>query len=92
MCHPVVYPLKDDSRRKSLSFGLMLSCFRYKISCWKRMNPRVECFTFGNDRGGKKATTTSLNFDIEAVKLEHSRKVWNPTASVRGGQVHISTS
>ena len=53
----------------------------------KRMNPSVKCFAFNNDRGGKKATTTSLNFDIEAVKLEHARKAWNPTASVRGGQV-----
>ena len=53
------------------------------------MSPSFECFAFNNDRGGKKATTTSLNFDIEAVKLEHARKAWNPTASVRGGQVQI---
>jgi hypothetical protein len=30
------------------------------------------------DNKGKKTTTTSLNFDIEAVKLDHARKAWPP--------------
>ena len=81
-------PSQYESRKVSLLLRLLLSCFR----CWKRLNPSVKCFQQCDDRGGKKATTTSLNFDIEAVKLEHSRKAWNPTASVRGGQVHINTS
>ena len=29
----------------------------------------------------KKTTTSSLNFDIEAVKLEHSRRAWPGSAS-----------